>query len=153
MVYKLNGYDMKIKMDYDMIIRRFEGNHNRKKYFADDDQGYWELINKAIVIGCRMAVNYNSNEKASNPYDDVLVSGGGGGGDTYTIFTMRNDEWWQKTIGDVEINFKEKTLKVWLYEWEKDGVNYFNGKREYNKTIDLSELDGYKVDFYEVQRE
>jgi hypothetical protein len=145
------GWDYPIHISVESILKRFENNHNRKDFDGTDEE-YWALIKKAVIIVCRMAEYYREDtiDYERYKFDNIKVSGGGGGGDEYTIFAMRNVAFWQMTFGDVYINFKEKTLKVWMHHWEDEGKNFFRDKKEYKKPIKNVDhlLEMYKLKYY-----
>jgi hypothetical protein len=154
---KETGWDYPIHIDVKAILKRFEENHNREQYFKGNDEEYWTLIKKAIIIACRMAENYREEtlDYERYKYDNVTVSGGGGVNSKYTVFTMRNFAFWQPNVGEVEINFKDKTLKVWMNHWEQEGRSSYSYRKEYTKPIDdvdgLLEMYNNKY-YYEYKR-
>lgn len=151
-------WDYPIRLDCEKILRRFNDNHNREDFKNNEDE-YWTLVKKAIVIACRMAEFYREESKELSRYkfDDIRISGGGGGGDKYRISIIRNVAFWQPSVGNVEIDFTEKNLKVWMEEWkdEDKNINPFNGKKLYTKEIqDLDEvLEFYKGNYYYEERD
>ena len=142
-----------IRIDVDYILGRFENNHN-KENFKDNEKEYWELIKKSIVIGCRLAEHYREKSLWLSRYkfDDIRISGGGGVNDKYRIGIHRNVAFWNPLVGEVEINFTEKTLKIWMNEWEdkSKGINSYNGKKLYNKKIENleEELESFNKKYY-----
>lgn len=151
-------WDYPIRIDVDYILGRFETNHNKLEYFENDDTEYWELIKKAIVINCRMAEYYREKSLWLSRYkfDDIRITGGGGYNDIGRVGVSRNVAFWNPSIGEVEINFKEKTINVWMNEWEdkEKNINSFNGRKLYIKEIENldEELEMYKKKYYYKER-
>ncbi len=132
---------MKVTVNYDDIMLRFQTIDHLKDLFVNNNEKYEELITKGIIIACRIA-NVKQNKH------NVDIAFGGGANFVYSI-RCYNDNLWNTSLGEVNIDFENKTFKVFLDEWRKDDFllhAYYHGVL-YNKSVELYELDKWKNEF------